>query len=129
MTLIIKSTQNYGTHIEEFKEEFECSVEKKENMLKINFENGLIKLEENKITYERNENKIIIEPNKTNECDYDTEHGMFVLDIKGISVENYYFNNAKDDEIKVCGTIAKAKYEIQIVGVEPYENIIEIAIK
>lgn len=124
MKLIIKSKQNYGTHIDEYVEEFECSVEENENELKINFEEGFIKLEENKMVYERGENKIVIEPDKINECDYETPYGMFVLDIKGISLENYYINKKE-----VYGTMATVKYEIQMVGVESYENNIEIVIE
>ena len=124
MKLIIKSKQNYGAHIDEFVEEFQCSVEENEEELKINFEEGFIKLEENKMTYERKENKIVVEPEKTNECDYDTPYGMFVLDIKGLSLENNYINKKQTQ-----GIIAIVKYEIQMVGVEPYENNIEIIIE
>lgn len=120
MKLIIKSKQDYGTHIDEFVEEFQCSVVKEENCLKIEFENGVITIEENKIIQERGENKIVIEPNKINECDYDTEHGMFVLDIRGIEVESWFVGQ---------GTVAKAKYEILMVGIEPYINEIEIIIE
>ena len=124
MKLILNSKQNYGTHTEEYTEEFNCSVEKNENLVKINFDNGTILIEENKIIYERNENKIIIEPGKINECDYETEHGMFVLDIKGIKVETEY----KAQEGIKAGKVATAIYEIQIVGVTPYENTIEITL-
>ena len=124
MKLILNSKQNYGTHIEEYTEEFGCSVEKNENIVKIKFDDGTILIEENKIVYERNDNKIIIEPGKINECDYETEHGMFVLDIKGISVETEY----KEQEKIQAGKIASAVYEIQIVGVAPYENTIEITL-
>lgn len=125
MKLIIKSKQDYGTNIEEYTEEFDCKVELSEKVLKIEFENGFIQIEENKLTYERGENKIIIEPNKTNECDFETEYGMFVLDIKCISFENL-IREYNIEENKLMGTILKAKYEIQMVGVEPYQNNIEI---
>ena len=125
MKLIIKSKQDYGTNIEEYTEEFDCKVEPSENELKIEFENGFIQIEENKLTYERGENKIIIEPNKTNECDFETEYGMFVLDIKCISFENL-IREYNIEENKSMGTILKARYEIQMVGVEPYQNNIEI---
>lgn len=126
MKLIIKSKQDYTTHIEEYKEEFECTTALDEGRLEINFNDGIIIIEENKLTYKRGENKIIIEPNKTNECDYETENGMFVLDIEGISVEN------KMQEIltgNIHGTVSKATYKILITGVEPYTNIIEIIIE
>ncbi len=125
MKLILKSKQDYGTNIEEYTEEFDCKVELSEKVLKIEFENGFIQIEENKLTYERGENKIIIEPNKTNECDFETEYGMFVLDIKCISFENL-IREYNIEENKLMGTILKAKYEIQMVGVEPYQNNIEI---
>ena len=129
MKLIINSKQDYGTNVEEYTEEFDCSVETVNNVLKIEFENGFIQIEENKLTYERGENKIIIEPNKTNECDFETQYGMFVLDIKCISFENLIkeYNNIVENLLS--GTILKAKYEIQMVGVEPYENNIEIILK
>lgn len=129
MKLIINSKQDYGTNVEEHTEEFDCSVETVNNVLKIEFENGFIQIEENKLTYERGENKIIIEPNKTNECDFETQYGMFVLDIKCISFENLIkeYNNIVENLFS--GTILKAKYEIQMVGVEPYENNIEIILK
>ena len=129
MKLIINSKQDYGTNVEEYTEEFDCSVETVNNVLKIEFENGFIQIEENKLTYERGENKIIIEPNKTNECDFETQYGMFVLDIKCISFENLIkeYNNIVENLFS--GTILKSKYEIQMVGVEPYENNIEIILK
>lgn len=119
MKLILKSKQDYGTHVDEFAEEFGCSVREEEDFIEIEFENGSIRIEDNKIIHERGENKMIIEPNKINECDYETEHGMIVLDIKGISVEKM----PKGSDI-----VAKAKYEILIVGVEPYSNEIEIKV-
>ena len=126
MKLRIQSQQNYGTHTEAYEEEFECAIEREENKLKITFDNGFIQIEENKITYERNENKIVIEPGKTNECDYETEHGMFVLDIKGLLVES--FLEDLESLAKLEKLVAKARYEIQMVGVEPYENNIEIVL-
>ena len=126
MKLIIKSKQNYKTHVEEFTEVFECTINIEENILKINFDNGFIQIEDNKIAYERGENKIVIEPNKTNECDYETQYGMFVLDIKGLSVNKEIEDMNLLDEPSFSGLVAKAIYEIQMVGVETYENAIEI---
>jgi len=120
MKLVLKSKQDYGTHIDEFIEEFPCSVREECDALKIEFENGTITIEENKIIQERGENKIIIEPNKTNECDYETEQGMFVLDIRGIEVNKF---------AQAVGCVAKAVYDILIVGVEPYRNEIEIIVE
>lgn len=125
MKLIINSKQNYGTSVEEYTEEFDCTVEVQEDGLKINFENGFIKIEDQKLTYERGENKIIIEPNKTNECDFETDYGMFVLDIKCISFEKTIKDYNIEENI-YKGTLIKSTYEIQMVGVEPYENSIEI---
>lgn len=127
MKLIIQAKQNYGTHTEAYDEEFECVVKNEENRLKISFDNGFIQIEENKITYERNENKIVIEPGKINECDYETEHGMFVLDIKGLEIENFLEDLENTKELEKL--IARARYEIQMVGVQPYENNIEIILK
>jgi len=129
MKIIINSKQDYGTHVDEFTEEFECSVEHNNNILIISFEGGHIKLEENKMIYERNENKIIIQPDVVTECDYETEYGTFVLDIKGLSLENLYLANKDRLGTPVLGTIAIARYQIHMVGVEPYENIVEIMIK
>ena len=126
MKLIIKSQQDYKSHIDTFEEEFECSINIEENVLKINFDNGFIQIEDNRLLYERGENKIIIEPDKTIGCDYETPYGMFVLDIKGISVtkEAEKINNINNQEFYVV--VAKARYEIQMVGVETYENNIQI---
>lgn len=125
MKLIIKSKQDYKTHMDEYKEEFECTLEKEEGRIRINFDEGFIQIEEKKIIYERGTNKIIIEPNKVNECDYETQYGMFVLDIKGKEVISYINENIQNNEGLL---VAKAKYEIQMVGVESYENNIEILI-
>lgn len=126
MKLIIESIQDYKTKTEEYKEEFNCTAELKEDKLEIKFDDGIIEIEENKITYTRGENKIIIEPNKTNECDYETPYGMFVLDIKGISVTN---NIDKISKENFTGEIAEASYEILISNVEPYTNTIKIIIE
>ncbi len=121
MKVLLKSKQNYGTHEEEINEEFECVVEKIETengeVVKITFENGYIQIEDDRIIHERGENKLIIEPNNTYEVDYDTENGTIVLDLNGIEVNRFDVND---------GLIAKAKYEIKIVGVEPYSNELEI---
>ena len=128
MKLIIKSSQDYGSHVDNYEEIFDCTIEIEEDVLKINFENGFIKLEENKITYERKENKIIIEPDKTIGCDYETPYGMFVLDIKGLEVKKEIVDYKKLKENSFSGTVAMAKYEIQMVGVEAYINSIEISL-
>ena len=128
MKLRINSKQNYKTHVEEYTEEFECSVEKNKDILKINFADGTIEIEDNKLVYLRGENKIIIEPDKINECDYETQYGTFVLDIKGLTVEKVIEDYEKIETSKEEMIIAKAKYEIIMVGVEPYTNEIEIII-
>ena len=117
MKLIIKSKQYYGTHVEEIEEEFECTVDNDDDVIKIDFENGYIQIEEERIIHERGENKLIIEKDHTYEVDYDTAHGMIVLDLKGIEVKNHK---------KLTGLVASAKYEISMVGVEPYINEIEV---
>lgn len=121
MKLLLKSKQNYGTHEEEISEEFDCTIE---NLItddgvaiKISFENGFVQIEDGRIIHERGENKLVIEPNNTYEVDYDTDNGMIVLDLNGIEVKRF-------DNIE--GLIASAKYEIKIVGIEPYMNELEI---
>lgn len=128
MKIIIKSKQDYKTYTEEYTEEFECSVEENDNIITINFENGSIQIEENKIIYERNENKIIIEAGKTIPCDYETQYGMFVLDIKGLEVNKLVENVISIENSNEIMVIANSKYEIQMVGIESYENQIEISI-
>ncbi len=121
MKLILKSKQNYGTHVDEINEEFECIVEEVNTdngaALKIVFENGFIQIEDNRIIHERGENKLIIETDQNYEVDYDTESGLIVLDLKGIEVNRFDVSE---------GLVGSAKYEISIVGVEPYMNEIEI---
>jgi len=124
MKLTLKSKQHYGTNTEEINEEFECEVEKtiddnNKEIIKINFENGYIQIEEEKIIHERGENKLVIEKDNTYEVDYDTSHGMIVLDLTGVEVVKYE---------NLTGLIASAKYEIKMVGIEPYLNEIEVYI-
>ena len=52
---------------------------------------------------------------------------MFVLDIKGLEVENFLEDLENTKELEKL--IARARYEIQMVGVQPYENNIEIILK
>ena len=120
MKLILKSKQLYGTHEEEIEEEFECTVDQDDDVIKINFENGYIQIEEEKIIHERGENKLVIEKDTTYEVDYDTAQGMIVLDLKGLEVKKH--PNA-------TGLVGSAKYEISMVGIEPYINEIEIYLK
>ncbi len=117
MKLILESKQYYGSHVEEIKEEFECTVDDNDDIIKIIFENGYIQIEEDKIIHERGENKLVIEKDSTYEVDYDTANRMIVLDLKGLEV-NRTSNKT--------GLIASAKYEIKMVGVEPYINEINI---
>ena len=117
MKLILKSKQFYGTHEEEIEEEFECTVDDNDEVIKINFENGYIQIEEEKIIHERGENKLVIEKDHVYEVDYDTAEGMIVLDLKGLEVKKHG---------NKTGLVASAKYEISMVGVEPYINEIEV---
>lgn len=120
MKLIIKSKQDYGTHTEEYDEVFECTKKELDDGIIIEFENGNILLTDKKIKYTRGENEMKIEEGIITECDFNTEHGMIVLDIEGLSVEK---------TAESFGTLAKAKYKIKIVGVEPYTNEIEIVVE
>ncbi len=119
MKLKLKSKQYYGTHEEEIEELFDCKLEKLENSIKINFENGYIEIQDEKIIHERGENKLIIEKDNVYEVDYETSNGLIVLDLKGIEV----INNISEE---IEGLIASAKYQISMVGVEPYINEIFI---
>lgn len=120
MKLIIKSKQDYGTHTEEYDEVFECTKKELDDGIIIEFENGNILLTDKKIKYTRGENEMKIEEGIITECDFNTEHGMIVLDIEGLSVEK---------TAESFGILAKAKYKIKIVGVEPYTNEIEIVVE
>ena len=117
MKLVLKSKQFYGTHEEEIEESFECTVDNNDDAIKIYFENGFIQIEEDKIIHERGENKLIIEKDNTYEVDYDTAHGMIVLDLTGMEVKKHS---------NTTGIVGSAKYEIKMVGVEPYINEIEV---
>lgn len=117
MKLQIKSKQNYGTHCEEYTETFLCEETQEEGKRVITFDSGTITLEENRIRYQRGENEILIVAGETTECDYETPQGTFVLDIRCLVLH-------VDLQATTC--LATAKYEIQIVGIEPYENEIEI---
>ena len=119
MKLLLKSKQYYGTHEESIEEEFECTLDEQDDVIKINFENGYIQIEEDKIIHERGENKLVIEKDNTYEVDYDTANGMIVLDLTGVEVKRHG---------NIEGLIASAKYEIKMVGIEPYMNEIEIYI-
>ncbi len=117
MKVLLKSKQYYGTHEEEIFEEFECSVTNTNELIKIEFENGYIQIEDGKMIHERGENKFVVEEGKDSEVDYDTERGLIVLDLKGIEV-------IKEDTN--IGLVGHAKYEISVKGIEPYVNEILI---
>ena len=117
MKVLLKSKQYYGTHEEEISEEFECILTKTDNTIRVDFENGYIQFEDNKMVHERGENKFIVEVDKETEVDYDTQRGLIVLDLKGIEVI------MNDVEIVLIGS---AKYEISIKGIEPYVNEISV---
>lgn len=119
MKVLLKSKQYYGTHEEEVSEEFECTLTKTDDYIRVDFENGYIQFEENKMTHERGENKFLVEVGKDTEVDYDTERGLIVLDLKGLEV----IMGDKEN-----GLIGSAKYEINIKGVEPYINEISVYI-
>lgn len=120
MKVIFKSKQDYGTHVDEFDEEFDCTIEEQGDGTLITFESGSILIEDKKVTRIYGENRIEIEEGKTTECDYETEQGILVMDIEGMSVER-----TNQD----VGTLVKAKYKIIIKGIEPYTNELEIVIK
>ena len=119
MKVLLKSKQYYGTHEEEVSEEFDCIVTNTNDIIKIEFENGFIQIENGKMIHERGENKFYVEEGKESEVDYDTERGLLVLDLKGIEV-------VKED-VQV-GLVGRAKYEINVKGIEPYINEILIYI-
>ena len=118
MKLIIKSKQDYGTHIEEYKEDFSCTLKEENEKIIVEFSQGKITIEKNRIIQERNNNKIIIEAGKTYECDYVTEYGKLTLKIKGLNIEQ---------EKRTNEFYAKAKYEIFMKSVAPYVN--EVALR
>lgn len=120
MKLIIKSKQDYGTFKEEHDEVFECTKKELDEGIIVEFENGSILITDKKIIYSRGENEMKIEEGIITECDFNTEHGLMVLDIEGLSVE-------KTGDI--TGTLVKAQYKIKIGGVEPYTNEIEIIVE
>ena len=120
MKLIIKSRQDYGTFTEEHDEVFECTKKELDEGIIVEFENGNILITDKKIIYSRGENEMRIEEGRITECDFNTEHGLMVLDIEGLSVE-------KTGD--VTGTLVKAQYKIKIGGVEPYTNEIEIIVE
>ena len=120
MKLIIKSRQDYGTFTEEHDEVFECTKKELDEGIIIEFENGNILITDKKIIYSRGENEMRIEEGIITECDFNTEHGLMVLDIEVLSVE-------KTGD--VTGTLVKAQYKIKIGGVEPYTNEIEIIVE
>lgn len=120
MRLIIKSRQDYGTFTEEHDEVFECTKKELDEGIIIEFENGNIQITDKKIIYSRGENEMRIEEGIITECDFNTEHGLMVLDIEGLSVEKTG---------NITGTLVKAKYKIKIGGVEPYTNEIEIIVE
>ena len=119
MKVLLKSKQYYDTHEEEVSEEFDCIVTNTNDIIKIEFENGFIQIENGKMIHERGENKFYVEEGKESEVDYDTERGLLVLDLKGIEV-------VKED-VQV-GLVGRAKYEISVKGIEPYINEILIYI-
>ncbi len=138
MKFEIKSTQDYGSQKETITEEFEGTLQvtnvfesgKNEMCITLSFADGTIQILEHKLIQERGENKIIIEPGKTNECDYETAYGMYVLDIKGIEVKRMVPEETIQKYLQSYeGLLAVASYEIAIVGVEPYQNTLEIWVK
>jgi hypothetical protein len=120
MKVVLKSKQYYGTHEDEVSEEFECTVTNTEDVIKVEFEEGYIQIENGKMVHERGENKFIVEEDKDSEVDYDTKRGLIVLDLHGIEVKKY------DTSV---GLVGSAKYRISVTGIEPYLNEIDIIIK
>ncbi len=119
MKVLLKSKQYYGTHEEEISEEFECVVTNTDEIIRIEFENGYIQIENGKMVHERGENKFVVEAGKESEVDYDTQRGLLVLDLKGVEVVK---------EKEEVGLVGHAKYEISVKGIEPYINEILIYI-
>ena len=119
MRVEIKSKQNYGTHQEEIIEQIQGDVAFGENEITIDWPEGHIIIEENRIIQERNANKLVIEAGKVNFCNYETEHGSFEMKIVGIEVE----------KLGGDGVLGKAKYALSIAGAEPYVVEAEIIVK
>lgn len=116
MKIEIKAVQDYGTHKEELKEEYDFNIIEENEKLTIEFKNGKIEANQNKITYIRNQNIIIIEPGKTNICEYNTAYGKIYLEIIGEKIE-----------IRKEPIYIKTKYIISAQGIPPYTNELEIS--
>ena len=112
MKVQIKSRQDYGTHIDEVAEEIECELQKKDEFVEIKNDILHIIIEENKIIQDRYDNRIVVEYQKENECEYITEYGTIKIKTKGISIQK--------GEKQII-----ARYEIEIGG-QKYINEIEI---
>lgn len=115
MKIQINSKQNYGTHTEEMKEEYDSQITEEKETLTIEFKNGKIKGNNKKIIYQKNKSTIIIELNQTNKCEYNTPYGKIFLEITGQEIE-----------IKKQPLNIKIKYQISAKGIPPYTNEVEI---
>lgn len=120
MRVVMKSMQDFGTHTDESEEKDECVLSRIGESLLITFQNGNIQLEGKKITYIRGNNMMEIEEGKMTEFEYETEEGVFTLNIAADSVECF--------DVKE-GIVAKTKYKVLVPGCEPYTNELEITLE
>ena len=117
MKLIIKSKQDYGTHVDEFKEEMECIKTELENSTLLTFQEGNIEIEDDRITYIRGENVMEIAKGEVTDFEMITKEGSINMEIEGILVER----NKQEK-----GILAKTKYKLIIGEGSFYTNELEI---
>lgn len=116
MKLRIKGTQNYTEdHVDTIIEEYECQIKETEEKLMIQYEKGIIEIEEQRIVIIKDDRVMQIEVGVQTQLIYDTEYGEIVMQVKGVELMN-----------DLRQRIGKAKYEIGMLGVLPYINEVEI---
>ena len=117
MKLIIKSKQDYGTHVDEFNEEMECIKTELENSTLLTFQEGNIEIEDDRITYIRGENVMEITRGEVTDFEMVTKEGTINMQIEGIIVER----NKKE-----TGVLAKTKYKLIVSEDAFYTNELEL---
>jgi hypothetical protein len=117
MKLIIKSKQDYGTHVDEFNEEMECVKTELEKSTLLTFQEGNIEIEDDRITYIRGENVMEIVRNEVTDFEMITQEGVLTMQIEGLIVER----NKKD-----IGVLAKTEYKLIINQNSSYTNELEL---
>lgn len=113
----IKSSQIFEEHVDSIEEEYECTIEKFENVIKIVYDNSVITIQDKIVMIDREKGKLVIEDQIRNCMKYETPYGTIDIETQG-----------KEIQLIEAPFILKLSYYIRVGNAKEYVNELQIVV-